>query len=199
MRRFLAGLLTGLVSLGVVGVSATAASATSTPSASLTSLTADPTANTGAFSVPVTGIPGQAFHPQNASDSGPVQSIGVGHIGVGHIGVGHIGVGHIGVGHIGVGHIGVGHIGLVDATLNGVLLSDLPISYPHGCADPSSTTPCTGWSAVLAGTGLEFAPTQNVTLLQVLQNTTARTRFETLDLSDLDLTHTAREPAVRGN
>ena len=185
MRRFLAGVLTvGLVSLGAVGT--TAASATSTPSASLSALTADPTASTGAFGVPVAGIPGQAFHPQNASDSGPVQSIGIG-----RIGIGRIGIGRIGIGRIGIGRIGIGRIGLVDATLSGVLLSDLPISYPHACADANSATPCTGWSAVLAGTGLEFAPTQNVTLLQVLQNATSRARFETLELSDLDLTHTA--------
>ncbi|MDQ1479528.1 MAG: large repetitive protein, partial [Actinomycetota bacterium] len=187
MRRFIAGLLAaGLVSLGMVGTTATAVHAASTPSASLTALVADPTANTGAFAVPVTGIPGQAFHPQNASDPGPVQSIGIG-----RIGIGRIGIGRIGIGRIGIGRIGIGRIGLVDATLGGVLLSDLPISYPHACADPNSTTPCTGWSAVLAGTGLEFAPTQNVTLLQVLQNATSRARFETLELSDLDLTHTA--------
>src|SRR6478672_1819379 len=129
-RRWLAGVLaTSLTAVGAVGaVTATGAHASSIPSATLTSLSADPNGSTGAFSVPVSSVPGQAFHPQNASNPGPVQSVGVG-----HIGVGHIGVGHIGVGHIGVGHIGVGHIALVDSALNGVLLSDLPITYPHAC------------------------------------------------------------------
>src|SRR5205085_5905184 len=56
---------------------------------------------------------------------------------------------------------------------------------------PNSATPCTGWPGVLAGTGLEFAPTQYVTMLQVLQDPTARARFESLDFADIDFSHSS--------
>src|SRR5271165_81434 len=50
------------------------------------------------------------------------------------------------------------------AALADILLSDLPIDYPVGCADTS----CTGWSGVLAGTSLANEPLQTVSLAQVL-------------------------------
>src|SRR5437868_11098177 len=117
VRQIVAACLGAAV--GFAGISGTpgVAHALSTPAAALSALTVDPASSTGAFSVPVSAIPGQAFHSQDNAGAGPVQSVGVGHIGVGHIGVGHIGVGHIGVGHIGVGQIGVGHIALVDRAL----------------------------------------------------------------------------------
>ena len=72
------------------------------------------------------------------------------------------------------------------AALADILLSDLPIDYPVGCADTS----CTGWSGVLAGTSLANEPLQTVSLAQVLADPTASARFESVPLSGLDVSST---------
>ena len=205
-RRAVASFIASFVALGGVVTGATRAYAI-TPAANLTALSSNPgTTPAGAFSLPVNAIPSQAFATNASNNPSPVESIGVGHTGVGHTGVGHTGVGHTGVGHtgvghtgiarlalgqLGVGHTGVGHTDVVGAAMQNILITDLPIWYPHGCDDPASTTPCTGWEGVLAGTALAALPRQTITMKDVILDSTALARFNSLQLSDLDLSKTS--------
>jgi hypothetical protein len=200
-RRVVAGALASTLVVGGIVGSAGSAHALSVPSATLVQLVANAsTTAPGAFDLPVGPLPSQAFQTANSSTPSPVESIGVGHTGVGHTGVGHTGVGHTGVGHtglgtlnlggLGVGHTGVGHTDIVGSALQNVLITDLPVVYPHGCDASASTTACTGWDGILSGTGLEGLPRQTVTMRDVVLDATALQRFDTLQLSDVDLSHT---------
>src|SRR3954452_788814 len=194
-----------LVSTGMARV-ATTASAASTPSASVTGFSVTPgTTGPGAFDLAVKDLPSSAFAPSSGATDTPVAAIGVGHTGVGHTGVGHTGVGHtgvghtgvghtalnfLGVGHTGVGHTGVGHTDVVDAAFGSMLIADLTIAYPHGCALTGSTTQCTNWEGIRAGTPLQDLPPQSVSLRDIINDATAFARFSTLTLDDIDISNT---------
>ena len=148
------GVAITLVASSVAPLSQTAG-AVVPPSASLVSFTADATSNTGAFSVPVSAIPAATFSPVGGSQSTGVQSISLGRISLGRISLGRISLGRISLGRISLGRISLapnGQLSSVRAALNSIILSDISVTYPHGCADTASTTPCTNWAGILAGT-----------------------------------------------
>ena len=187
MSRWLRGVASGCAIALAAGALSVSPAGASTPAASLASFTAGATGATGAFGVPVSAVPPAVFSPAGTGQSTGVQSISLGRVSLGRVSLGRVSLGRVSLGRVSLGGTYLPALAGARTALGGMLLSDIPISYPSGCAGSA----CTNWPGVLAGTGLEFAPLQNVTLLEVLDNATANSRFESLTLVDLDLSRTA--------
>ncbi len=96
---------------------------------------------------------------------------------LGSIPVGSIPVGSIPVGSIPLGSIPLGSIGLTSnqTLLGSILLSTIPLLPPSS------------WAGVLAGTPLATQPLQSLTLAQVLANTTAAGRLNSVPVGSINL------------
>jgi len=114
--------------------------------------------------------------------------VSLGHVSLGHVSLGHVSLGHVSLGHVSLGHVSLGHVAAADQALAGITVDTMPVQYPTGCSAPA--VPCTGWTGLLAGSGLAGAPLQGVTLAQVLADPDASARFDALPMGSVDFSNT---------
>ena len=153
----------------------------------------------GVETVPTSAVPassvGGASSGLGDAASAPLGSIPLGSIGLAASPLGSIPLGSIPLGSIAIPTTSTTPSGLATAaqTLSSTLLSDVGIAFPQGCGPTS--TPCTGWEGVLAGSQYAGIPLESLTLADVLEDTTTgtggvpspATNFDSVDLASLDL------------
>ncbi len=133
---------------------------------------AKPSVEAGAATVKLSDVPPSLFFDAaGTANSAPVGSIPVGSIPVGSIPVGSIPVGSIPVGSIG--------FTATQSLLSSISLATIPLLPPSS------------WATVLAGTPFAGLPLQTLTLGQVLANTTAAGRLNSVPVGSINL---ARSP-----
>ena len=137
-------------------------------------------------SVPDSALVGALTSTPGSPEALSLGQVSLGQVSLGQVSLGQVSLGQVSLGHVSLGQVSLGQVSAASQVLDDIDVSELPITYPTGCAGAA----CTGWPGLLAGTSLAGAPLQSVTLGQVLADKSAAARFDALPLGSVNFSAT---------